>query len=247
MPLKQLYPYKELTLLKATGMGDGEVKDGVPLTNLLSLISKWGLSTCRRPGLKDKLRNVQYAVAQCRQVLAPKKKIVSHRHHHHPQSFLPWGLTSLQAFSLYSAPHNFLVPLCSLAFTTVCFQNISQVQVTSSLHLHCRGEQCCQFLSCRETGQWALWAPHSTTLCHSSQWGKPDGARRTGEPEQEGDLQLRCNESPSASTGISKEVHAALSLMSTQSRAMTEIQGVKPWEETKSLWHTCLPTDLEGS
>lgn len=43
--------------------------------------------------------------------------------------------------SLYYAPHNFLVPLCSLAFTTFGFQNIPQVQVTSSLHLHYRGEQ----------------------------------------------------------------------------------------------------------
>lgn len=50
---------------------------------------------------------------------------------HFTPSFLP----------LYSAPHNFLVPLYSLAFTTVGFQNIPQVQVTSSFHLHCRGER----------------------------------------------------------------------------------------------------------
>lgn len=64
MPLKQLYLYKELTPLKATGMGEREVKDGIPLANLLPLISKWDLSSCRRPGLEDKVMNAQYAVAQ---------------------------------------------------------------------------------------------------------------------------------------------------------------------------------------
>lgn len=153
--------------------------------------------------------------------------------------------------SLHSAPHNFLVPLCSLAFTTVGFQNIPQVRVTSSLHLHGRGEQCCQFLSSQKPLQRdRLMSSLGPSLYHSvalkpareAWWGQGHSRTRTrwGPPTaaqwKNFCLHWDLRRSPCCTVTNVNPV--------TCNDGNT---GVKPWEEPKSLRHICLPTDLEGS
>lgn len=124
--------------------------------------------------------------------------------------------------SLCSAAHNFLVPLYSLAFTTVGFQNILQVQVTSSLHLHCRREQ--SFLvppgtsSKRQVNE--LFGPLTLPLCviQASQ-GSLMGPGAQQNRDKMGISNCSARKALLPALGSPQK--------STQSHAMTETQGVK--------------------